>query len=85
MTIHWKAVEQYFTVVPLVFQFSSVCNLENSLSILDLDNSLVWLIKPKFLPAKVDFWKYLFWNSLPSGLVNAKSLTLFKRLVSSVN
>ena len=25
MTIHWKAVEQYFTVVLFVFQFS-VCN-----------------------------------------------------------
>ena len=26
MTIHWKAVEQYFTVVLLVFQFSPVLN-----------------------------------------------------------
>ena len=26
MTIHWKAVEQYFTVVMFVFQFYPVCN-----------------------------------------------------------
>ena len=26
MTIHWKAVEQYFTVVLFVFQFYPVCN-----------------------------------------------------------
>ena len=26
MTIHWKAVEQCFTVVLFVFQFASVCN-----------------------------------------------------------
>ena len=26
MTIHWKAVEQYFTVVLFVFQFNPVCN-----------------------------------------------------------
>ena len=26
MTIHWKAVEQYVTVVLFVFQFSRVCN-----------------------------------------------------------
>ena len=26
MTIHWKAVEQYLTVVLFVFQFYSVCN-----------------------------------------------------------
>ena len=26
MTIRWKAVEQYFTVVVFVFQFSLVCN-----------------------------------------------------------
>ena len=25
-TIHWKAVEQYFTVVLFVFQFYPVCN-----------------------------------------------------------
>ena len=25
-TINWKAVEQYFTVVLFVFQFSPVCN-----------------------------------------------------------
>ena len=29
MTIHWKAVEQYFTVVLFVFQFYPVCNLRN--------------------------------------------------------
>ena len=27
MTIRWKAVEQYFTVVLFVFQFTTVCNL----------------------------------------------------------
>ena len=27
MTLHWKAVEQYFTVVPFVFQFHPECNL----------------------------------------------------------
>ena len=26
MTLHWKAVEQYFTVVLLVFQFYPGCN-----------------------------------------------------------
>ena len=26
MTIHWKAVEQYFTVVLFVFRFYLVCN-----------------------------------------------------------
>ena len=26
MTIHWKAVEQYFTVVLFVIQFYTVCN-----------------------------------------------------------
>ena len=26
MTIHWKAIEQYFTVVLFVFQFFPVCN-----------------------------------------------------------
>ena len=26
MTIHWKAFEQYFTVVLFVFQFSLVCD-----------------------------------------------------------
>ena len=26
MTIHWKAVEQYLTVVLFVFQFYPVCN-----------------------------------------------------------
>ena len=26
VTIHWKAVEQYFTVLLFVFQFYSVCN-----------------------------------------------------------
>ena len=35
MTIHWKAVEQYVTVVVFVFQFYPVCKLEN-LSILDM-------------------------------------------------
>ena len=25
-TIHWKAVKQYFTVVPFVVQFHPVCN-----------------------------------------------------------
>ena len=37
MTIHWKAVEQYFAEVLFVFQFHPVCNvliLEN-VSILD--------------------------------------------------
>ena len=28
MTIYWKAVEQYFTVVPFVFQFYPVCHFE---------------------------------------------------------
>ena len=32
VAIHWKAVEQYFTVVPFGYQFSPVCNL----SVLDL-------------------------------------------------
>ena len=27
-TLHWKAVEQYFTVVQFVFQFYLVCNFE---------------------------------------------------------
>ena len=31
MTIHWKAVEQYFTVVLFVFQFYSDCNFYNFL------------------------------------------------------
>ena len=35
MTIHWKAVEQYFTVVLFVFQVSQLIILEN-LSYLDL-------------------------------------------------
>ena len=35
MTIYWKAVEQYFTVVLFVFQFFLVCNFMN-LSVLDL-------------------------------------------------
>ena len=26
MTIHWKAVESYFTVEPFFFQFYTVCN-----------------------------------------------------------
>ena len=26
MTFHWKAVEQYFTVMLFVFQFYPVCN-----------------------------------------------------------
>ena len=26
MTIHWKTVEQYFTVILFVFQFSPGCN-----------------------------------------------------------
>ena len=34
MTTHWNAVEQYFTVEPLTFEFYPVRNLEN-LSILD--------------------------------------------------
>ena len=29
MTIYWKAVTQYFTVVVCVFRFSLVCNIEN--------------------------------------------------------
>ena len=28
MTIHWKAVERYFTVVVFAFQFYPVCNFE---------------------------------------------------------
>ena len=28
MTIHWKAVEQYFTMVLFVFQFQAVCHFE---------------------------------------------------------
>ena len=35
MTIHQKAVEQFFTVVLFIFQFYPVCNFA-SLSILDL-------------------------------------------------
>ena len=35
-TIHWKAVEQCFTVVLFVFQFYPVCNFV----ILDLDLAL---------------------------------------------
>ena len=35
MTIHWKAVEQYFTVVLFVFNFTQSVIFEN-LSILDL-------------------------------------------------
>ena len=26
MSIHWKAVEQYFTVLPFVLQFYQACN-----------------------------------------------------------
>ena len=32
MTINWKAVEQYFTVVLFVFRFYSVCNFGKSIS-----------------------------------------------------
>ena len=32
MTIHWKAVEQYFTVVLFVFQFYPVCNFGKVIS-----------------------------------------------------
>ena len=28
MDIHWKAIEQYFTVVLFVFQFFQICNFE---------------------------------------------------------
>ena len=33
VTIHWKAVEQYFTVVLFVFQFYPVCNCETFISL----------------------------------------------------
>ena len=36
MTIHWKAVEQYFTVVLFVFQFYPVCNFAKSFSVFGL-------------------------------------------------
>ena len=36
MTIHWKAVEQYFTAVMFIFQFYPVCNFFENLSSLDL-------------------------------------------------
>ena len=29
MTIHWEAIEQYFTVVLFVYQFDPVCNSES--------------------------------------------------------
>ena len=32
MTIHWKAVAQYFTVVLFVFQFSPVCYFEKNIN-----------------------------------------------------
>ena len=32
MTIHWKVVEQYFTVVMLLFQFCPVCNFVKLIS-----------------------------------------------------
>ena len=40
MTIHWTAVEQYFTVVLFVFNFTQFVMLEN-LSIMDLPLSEV--------------------------------------------
>ena len=36
MTIHWKAVELYFTVVLFVLQFNRVCIFRKFLSVLDL-------------------------------------------------
>ena len=45
MTIHWKAVEEYFTVVLFVFLCYPVCNMEN-LAILDLVVSGVKGLKP---------------------------------------
>ena len=49
MTIHWKTVEQYFTVVLFGFQFNHCVILEN-LSILDLalsgvKGSIIWVLK----------------------------------------
>ena len=42
MTIHWKAVEQYFTVV-LVFNFTHLVILESS-SILNLESGVKGLM-----------------------------------------
>ena len=46
MTIHWKAVEQYFTVVLSVFKFTQFVILEN-LSVMDLALSGVTGISPR--------------------------------------
>ena len=36
MTIHWKVVEEYFTVVLFVFQVSPVCNFGKFIELLIL-------------------------------------------------
>ena len=41
MTIHWKAVEQYFTVVLFLFQLYAVCYFAKNSTILDLALSRV--------------------------------------------
>ena len=59
MTIHCKAVEQYYTVVPFVFQFYQVCNFGKSISF-ELGTVRSEGVKPKFL---------VFYNNTTSFLV----------------
>ena len=51
MTIHWKAVEQHFTVVLFVFQFYSVCNFGK---FINLDLALSGLSERVNITASVD-------------------------------
>ena len=48
MTIHWKVVEQYFTVVLFLFNFTKFVILE-ILSVLDLAQSLAKCLKKRIV------------------------------------
>ena len=68
MTIYWKAVDQYFTVVLFVFQFYPVCNLLEHLSLWDLALSRVNGLKMTLLQLYPDIYP-------PSSLNNNKLKT----------
>ena len=50
MTIHWKDIEQYFTVVLFVFHFYPVCNF---VKFVDFELSIVMSERVKELKATI--------------------------------
>ena len=75
VTVHWKAVEQYFTVVPFVFRFSPVCNF-GKFVIFGLDTVRSEGVKCLFLipkchvyftcPVRFRLWLFLFLSVGPT-------------------